>query len=70
MLPARVSYPFGSDILLKRVLFILLKGQHQNLLGLNYLNEIETDLKRSLPKFSQIKAVVDEKIILKNLNNS
>lgn len=65
-----MSYPFGSDILLKRVLFILLKGQHQNLLGLNYLNEIETDLKRSLPKFSQIKAVVDEKIILKNLNNS
>lgn len=67
MWSVRVSYSFGSDILLKRLLFILLKGQHQNLLSLS--SEIKTDLK-SLPEFSQMKAVVDEKIILKNLNNS
>lgn len=54
----------GSDIFLTRVLFIILKGQHQNLLGLSYLKEIETHLERRLPELSLVKAVVD-KIILK-----
>lgn len=59
----RVSYPLGSDIFLRRVLFIISEGQHQNLPGLSYLKEIETDLERRLPELSQVKALVD-KIIL------
>lgn len=74
-----IRWPFWSNVLLKKVLLILLKSNIRifyefSVWGfgffLIYLKKIKTDSRRRLPKFCQIKAVVSEKIILKNLSTS